>query len=525
MTAMQGSPNGQSKSFEEAVSLTGFGKFNLYVILATGGCLMCVIIETLNSMFIAPAAKCDLNLSLGDKGLLYSISFLGVVSGSHLWGYLADTRGRKFVTLFSLLSSAVFSFIGSLISLTWLFMVLRFVNGFLIGGSSAIIYAYVGEFHDNKYRAKVVSWISTFIALGNMYLPGLAWLILPEEWSYEISGLNVSFRPWRLLMIVYSLPCLFFAVLVFFLPESPKYLISQGKHQEALAILRKIFSINSGKSEDEFPVSSIIWEETSEVNHEKNEGLLRSMWEQTAPLFRKEYLLRTMMVSMLQFIMFFTTAAVIMWYPTVLNLMSEYGEVVSQSEVTMCKSVMYDQNNKNVNITLNPPENDTVTKLLVSDSCSDTVNESVFLVSLIVGGCYAVCYIFNGTFINIIGAKRLLIGIMIVTTVCGICAQLLHGYTVIQITLGIFLMVATGVGVVNAVVVDLFPTQIRGMALAVSLMFGRFGAVTGSNTGGLIVYNACDYLFYICGAAHIVVIIIVLLMASQKKPTKEKVPA
>lgn len=63
-------------------------------------------------------------------------------------------------------------------------------------------------------------------------------------------------------------------------------------------------------------------------------------------------------------------------------------------------------------------------------------------------------------------------------------------------------MAATGVGIVNAIVVDLYPTQIRGMALAVSLMCGRFGAMTGSNVVGPILFNFCDYLFYIFAALH-----------------------
>lgn len=92
---------------------------------------MCVIVETMSAMFITPAAQCDLNLTLGEKGLLYSISFFGVVSGSFLWGYLADTRGRKMVTIISLFTSAIISIIGSFVSLVWLFILLRYLNGFL----------------------------------------------------------------------------------------------------------------------------------------------------------------------------------------------------------------------------------------------------------------------------------------------------------------------------------------------------------------------------------------------------------
>lgn len=166
-----------------------------------------------------------------------------------------------------------------------------------IAGSSAIIYAFAGEFHDNTYRPKVVSWIASFVALGNIYLPGFAWLILPGEWSI---ALHVLFRPWRLLIIVYSLPCVLFAFLVFLLPESPKFLMSQGKHAEALEILQKIYAVNTRKSRKEYGVTELIWEEYDVVD-DKKPSLFKSMWVQTTPLFKKPLLVKTIMVCCLQY--------------------------------------------------------------------------------------------------------------------------------------------------------------------------------------------------------------------------------
>lgn len=110
---------------------SGFGKFNLFSLIATGGSLMSVIIETMCAMFIVPAAQCDLNLTLTEKGLLSSVGFLGVVASSHIWGYLADTKGRKQVVYITLFISAVMSIIGSVVTHSGMFIFLRFCNGFL----------------------------------------------------------------------------------------------------------------------------------------------------------------------------------------------------------------------------------------------------------------------------------------------------------------------------------------------------------------------------------------------------------
>ncbi|XP_057666431.1 synaptic vesicle glycoprotein 2A-like [Diorhabda carinulata] len=525
MTAMEKNVAGR-KTFEEAIKLTGFGKFNFFIILATGGSLMCVIVETMCAMFITPAAQCDLELSTLHQSLLYSMSFLGVVTGSHLWGYLADTKGRKMVTMLSLIVSSIFSFICSFVTVAWLFILLRFLNGFFIGGSSAIIYAFAGEFHDNRFRPKVVTWIATFVAFGNIYIPGMAWVILPQTWSINLPIIDVVFRPWRLLIIIYALPSLFFVILVFFLPESPKYLMTQGKSEEAICILRQIFAINNGKTRQEYPVKQIIWDDNeTAVQRKKDSGILSSVWQQTAPVFRRKYILKTFMVCYLQFAIFFTTSTVIMWYPQILNSMSELGKEVPNNEVTMCKAVENISKNESVQILTDNYltdiiiQNDAI-RSIEGGKCNDNINDEVFMVSLTIGLCYVICYITIGSLINLVGPRRLLALFIISGTVAGICAQLLSSYTFIQVTLGIFLMSAPGIGIVNAIVVDLYPTEIRGMALAVSLMFGRFGAMSGSYAGGNFFYDLCDYVFYIIAAFHILVIIVIKLLPSPKSSMK-----
>lgn len=152
------------------------------------------------------------------------------------------------------------------------------------------------------FRPKVVTWMATFVALGNVYLPALAWLILEYQWSFPIPALNVLFRPWRLLVIVYSLPCLVFAILLSFLPESPKYLLSQGRSTEALVIVKRIYEINNpGK---EFLVKELFWEDLHVVAKNENNNLFKSMWKQTIPLFHKPFLWKTFMLCFLQYGLF-----------------------------------------------------------------------------------------------------------------------------------------------------------------------------------------------------------------------------
>lgn len=92
---------------------------------------------------------------------------------------------------------------------------------------------------------------------------------------------------------------------------------------------------------------------------------------------------------------------------------------------------------------------------------------------------------------------------LIISSLVGITAQHIYGYASIQILVGIFLMGGSSIGVVNAIVVDLFPTEIRAMALALSLMCGRLGAVAGSNIIGPLIYKACNFTFYVTALDHL----------------------
>lgn len=125
---------------------------------------------------------------------------------------------------------------------------------FSIGGPSAVVIGYLGEFHGNLLRSRVISWSATFVAIASLILPGAAWLLLPMEWAFVVPGLGIEWRPWRLLVIIYGAPSFISATCLLFFPESPKFLWTMGKSDEALNILKNIYKHNIGKDPETFPV-------------------------------------------------------------------------------------------------------------------------------------------------------------------------------------------------------------------------------------------------------------------------------
>lgn len=203
------------------------------------------------------------------------------------------------------------------------------------------------------------------------------------------------------------------------------------------------------------------------------------------------------------------TTGIVMWYPEILNAMSKYLKNDHEEGVMICSAVKEDIEIKNLSLADKVRECIWLTNsnLLLyfqeAYSCTDTVNTDVFYISIIIGAIYALCYIIVGTIINIVGKKQLTFIFLITGALSGITAQNVYGYTLIQILVGIFLMGGVAIGVVNAIVVDLFPTEIRAMALSLSLMCGRLGAVTGSNIIGPLIYKACNFTFYVTALDHL----------------------
>lgn len=136
-------------SLEEAIIKTGFGKFNIFLILICGLVLSCGFLETSSIGLILPIAQCELNLTNFDKGLIGSIGYVGIILSSHFWGFMADTKGRKKAMIPALLLTFVFSFISAFSKSVWFLAFFRFLNGFW----QVIIF--------NKYKEQIVIFFVT----------------------------------------------------------------------------------------------------------------------------------------------------------------------------------------------------------------------------------------------------------------------------------------------------------------------------------------------------------------------------
>lgn len=113
------------------ISHTEFGIFNYILIVLSGLILNAVLMESCGISFVIPVSECDLKLTAGEKGMLNAVSFFGIICSSHLWGFLADTKGRRSIIMPTLFTAFLISCASSIVENFYIFVTLRFLNGFL----------------------------------------------------------------------------------------------------------------------------------------------------------------------------------------------------------------------------------------------------------------------------------------------------------------------------------------------------------------------------------------------------------
>ncbi|XP_054727892.1 synaptic vesicle glycoprotein 2A-like [Anastrepha obliqua] len=493
-------------TFSDSLALTSFGKFNYFLIGISGMVLATVLLETAAMGFILPIAQCDLKLTNQDKGVLSAISFLGIISSSHLWGFLADTKGRRRVIRPTLLAGFAVTVLSSFAINFWIMVLLRFINGFFVAGS-ATVYAYLGEFHTDKTRSRAIMGSSFIFAIGAMILPMIAFLVINQEWILPLTFLGIDYKPWRLFLIVCGIPGFLCGLSLFALPESPKFLLAIGEEKKAIEVLQKMHRWNGGGQpliithilpDDHSSISTLQFNSKFDSNSNFALVFLQTMWNQTAPLFQRKYLRITMIVCNMQFWLYVVTNGLYMWFPHTINSMAAYMNEHPGEQKKICEIVYAQQ--------------ESIYKTDGTIECIAKLENTTYYYSLVMEILYASSFAFFGFIINRVGKILILFVTTIFFTSCGLTSVFIVDPSIAAYLYVLFFLVGVAINVLSAATVDFYPTHLRAMAVCISLMVGRLGSVIGANVAGALMDHYCELNFYIaCGAMYICALLALLL--------------
>lgn len=252
-------------------------------------------------------------------------------------------------------------------------------------------------------RARALMCASIINGIGCLMLPVFAMAILNQDWFFEIPVLNIEFLPWRIFMIVCAIPGLVCGIAFYFFPESPKFLLSENKHEESLEILRTIFSSNTGEPKENYKVSNIIseYEDLQFSEYSKKEGwskinnFLDVLWKQTFPLFNKKFIRNSLIICFIQFGLFSVSSGMALWLPDITNSITAYINEFPGDKALFC-----DIYNNKANLLINQTEG-------VHDACVEKFDELTFNFLIIVEAIFTMGFVVFSFLITII-PKRLL---------------------------------------------------------------------------------------------------------------------
>ena len=189
------------------------------------------------------------------QGWYVGCALVGSIVGVLFAGILSDKLGRK---LTMVISAVLFSTsaLGCALSADFAQLVVyRIIGGVGIGVVSIVSPLYISELAVAQYRGRLVSLYQLAVTVGFLgaYLVNYQLLAWAESGTQlSVDWLNKIFitEVWRGMLGMETLPALLFFIIIFFIPESPRWLIVRGKELKAVNILEKIYnSITEAKSQ------------------------------------------------------------------------------------------------------------------------------------------------------------------------------------------------------------------------------------------------------------------------------------
>ena len=183
------------------------------------------------------------------KGLVVAILLAGAAVGAIVAGRVADQLGRRRTILITSIVFVVGLLMSSLAPALWVFWLSRFVIGLGVGSTSFVVPLYIGEIAPPERRGGLVSLNQLSVTIG---------ILVSELVAYGLSGHG----DWRVSVGLALLPAVVLGLGVLREPESPAWLVRQGRDDDARAVLRTLRDSDDAIDDEIASVKDVAHEES-----------------------------------------------------------------------------------------------------------------------------------------------------------------------------------------------------------------------------------------------------------------------
>lgn len=189
--------------------------------------------------------KTAFNSDSAGTGFNVASMLLGCAVGAFFAGRLADLFGRRALLVCAAIFFIVSAWGSGIAGSSLEFIFYRILGGLAVGAASVMSPAYISEIAPARYRGRLTTIQQVAIITGlfmafvsNYFLADLAGLSTAELW--------MGFEAWRWMFWIELIPASIFLVALFFIPESPRFLIASGQHDKGQQVLEKLYGVKIG---------------------------------------------------------------------------------------------------------------------------------------------------------------------------------------------------------------------------------------------------------------------------------------
>ncbi|XP_013139438.1 PREDICTED: synaptic vesicle glycoprotein 2C-like [Papilio polytes] len=461
---------------EDGLILCKFGRFHIRLLFTSMAAVFASTMVTTTSSYILPMAECDLNMSIMHKGLLNAMPFFGQVGATFFTGFLVDAFGRRIFLVGGNAAIFVCTIIEGSSQNYWMLIVLKLLEGIALSLSFTAVASMVSEFVHKNIRDRILMLYCSFMSLSLVVAALISWGVLLQPWHVVIIKGYFELRIWNIYLYICSIWSLLAAVLYCTIPESPKYLLSHGQEREALEVLRKVYSENTGKPKTEYPITSLgassSFKSTKEMSIKKQ--MTHAMID-VKELFRAPLFCRLILFSSLTFVCLLAYSALRLWYPQLSTIIENYQKDYGKTDrfCVMMNDYRYKLNDKIINVSSNITD---------TEICIPQVSGSETYTNGIILGLFSMFFVgASGYLVDFVGQKILMFILLIL---CAICSGSLYWtYSSIQAALLISAtcgLMQSALSLQQNILIRVFPTTVRTLALSAIVMIGRIGSLLGN---------------------------------------------
>ncbi len=180
--------------------------------------------------------------ALDESGLGFTVGSLliGCFIGAFFAGTLADAMGRRNVMRIAAVLFLVGALIQGLTADHTIFVFARIMGGMAVGAASVLSPAYISEVAPANIRGRMTT-IQQIMIITGLTAAFLVNYFLAASAGESTSEFWFGIAAWRWMYLMQAIPAAVFLVALFFIPESPRYLVAKGRHDEAGGVLTSLF--------------------------------------------------------------------------------------------------------------------------------------------------------------------------------------------------------------------------------------------------------------------------------------------